>query len=119
MPFGDSILGRLVRGVRNSFGGDNSDDASDANAASATTQFDVGETVFVKARTWPGINKEGGVGTIKAIDNSSGTADVVYIIGRRTTEPDIPFEYIAKYDGGRRTRSTRGGSVRSVSKLQC
>ena len=45
-----------------------------------THPFKVGDTVEVAPRTWPGINKEGGVGRITAVHPEDGTYDVKYVL---------------------------------------
>jgi len=58
--------------------------------------FSVGRMVNVKARTWPGINKPGGIGKITkvhATGDSGGCLDVRYTLGGRETK--IPIEYVA------------------------
>jgi len=53
--------------------------------------FVVGDVVEVESRTWPGINKPGGVGKIVR-DNKDGTFDVSYILGGG--EKNVELKYI-------------------------
>jgi hypothetical protein len=61
---------------------------TDRNAA--IPNFSVGQLVDVKSRTWPGINKHGGVGRIVRL--SENCVDVHYVLGGR--ERGIPIEYV-------------------------
>ena len=52
--------------------------------------FFVGDVVEVQARTWPGINKPGGVGKVVKY-NSDGTYDVNYVLGGSEKKVDPRF----------------------------
>ncbi|GMH97418.1 hypothetical protein TrST_g12857 [Triparma strigata] len=54
--------------------------------------FDKGTLVVVAARTWPGINKPGGVG--KIILSTPTTCNVKYILGG--TDKEIPLEFVKR-----------------------
>lgn len=56
-----------------------------------TEAFTVGRLVQVEARTWPGINKHGGVGRI--IRRTETSVDVQYVLGGR--ERGIPCQYVS------------------------
>ena len=58
--------------------------------------YHVKEMVFVKARTWPGINKPGGIGRIVRIRLDSQTVDVKYVMGG--SEKNVQLKYINKKD---------------------
>ena len=59
---------------------DDSDDSDDDDFV--PPNYEIGMTVRVDSRTWPGINKHGGVGTIKKIrDEKKVFLDVKYILG--------------------------------------
>lgn len=61
--------------------------------ASSTRCFAKGTIVHVQARTWPGINKPGGVGRIAKV-HDHGIAvmyDVAYILGGREKQVDAAF----------------------------
>ena len=54
----------------------------------------VGDIVNVASRTWPGINKPGGVGlvtNITPVDNSAVKYDVTYVLGGRENGIDAQF----------------------------
>ncbi|GKY97847.1 hypothetical protein MPSEU_000742300 [Mayamaea pseudoterrestris] len=75
--------------------------------------FSVGQVVMVKARTWPGINKHGGVGRVtKAhIENHVLSYDVAYVLGGRETRVDAVFVSLvdANNDAASRVVSETGG----------
>jgi len=52
--------------------------------------------VCVQARTWPGINKHGGVARIAKVHEDSNMYDVVYILGGK--EKQVEAEYISTVD---------------------
>ena len=51
----------------------------------------VGTIVNVQSRTWPGVNKPGGVARITATHHSENTYDVAYILGGRESKVDAVF----------------------------
>jgi len=55
-------------------------------ASSNDGDVSVGEQVEVQGRHWPGINKEGGVGTVKAV-HDDGTIDVKLVLSGESTIP--------------------------------
>jgi ribosomal protein L21E len=57
---------------------------------SAISKFSVGQLVEVASRTWPGINKHGGVGRIVKV--TGNCVDVHYVLGGR--ERSVPIEYV-------------------------
>ena len=74
--------------------------------------FTVGEQVNVESRTWPGINKPGGVGKIVKIHSEGPgivvAVDVRYILGG--TEKEVELQYVTKHEDlnrGGRSRSRR------------
>jgi hypothetical protein len=73
--------------------------------------FDIGTLVNVESRTWPGINKPGGVGRVTAVDVNDSTVDVKYVLGGE--EKDIEIEFVKVHtfesadDGKGRTRRRR------------
>eukprot|EP00562_Extubocellulus_spinifer_P006790 CAMPEP_0178525444 /NCGR_PEP_ID=MMETSP0696-20121128/30184_1 /TAXON_ID=265572 /ORGANISM="Extubocellulus spinifer, Strain CCMP396" /LENGTH=426 /DNA_ID=CAMNT_0020156855 /DNA_START=204 /DNA_END=1484 /DNA_ORIENTATION=- len=71
--------------------------------------FTLNEQVNVESRTWPGINKPGGVGKIVKI-HSEGTTivavDVKYVLGG--TEKDVELQYVKRHE-----ELNRGGRPRS------
>jgi hypothetical protein len=58
---------------------------------SAIANFSVGQLVDVASRTWPGINKHGGVGRIVKL--TENCVDVHYVLGGR--ERGVPIEYVS------------------------
>ena len=123
----DEFLRRTVRSFRNTFGGDNNraedseetveypmprvdDEDGEEENADVAILFQVGNIVNVESRTWPRMNKPGGVGRITSIDMGRRTAAVEYqVVARRTTDDGIPFQFITKYDE-RRGRRIVGGN---------
>ena len=67
-----------------------------------TCPFMPGDIVLVAARTGPRMNKAGGVGKVAKVDEEAATATVVYLIGRKRTEKNIPFEDMVQYNLGPR-----------------
>lgn len=55
-----------------------------------TKLFKVKDVVKVKSRTWPGINKPGGMGRVTKV-NTDGTYNVAYILGGRENNIDAKF----------------------------
>ena len=59
------------------------------------TSFEVGRMVNVKARTWPGINKPGGIAkviNVHILENTVICVDVRYTLGGRETK--VPVKYV-------------------------
>jgi hypothetical protein len=84
---------------------------SDSNAEKQTpiNTFSIGTLVCVQARTWPGVNKQGGVGRIirvhEGTDASAAKYDVSYVLGGReryidglyiSLEIDGPDQYVSR-----------------------
>jgi hypothetical protein len=69
----------------------------------------MGDLVDVEARTWPGINKPGGVGRVIRLDNgptgSAATVDVRYVLGG--DERGIELQYVRRHED-----LSRGGRAR-------
>lgn len=63
----------------------------------ASKSWSVGTIVNVQARTWPGVNKHGGVGRISAV-NEDGTYNISYVLGGK--EPNVDAIFIEKEDQG-------------------
>ena len=63
----------------------------------------VGDLVNVEARTWPGINKPGGVGKVVRLDTGGGSIDVRYLLGG--SERGVELQYVRRHEdlcrGGR------------------
>jgi len=56
--------------------------------------YDVGSVVLVQARTWPGVNKQGGVGHVAVVHTSpdgSFKYDVKYVLGGQELQVDDSF----------------------------
>lgn len=58
--------------------------------------YDIGQTVFVEKRTWPGMNKLGGYGRIRSMKQDGDSGDILYtvcyVLGG--VERDISSRYI-------------------------
>lgn len=55
--------------------------------------FKVGNIVRVASRTWPGINKPGGVGKVTKINDDAKTINVKYVLGG--TERNVEWKYVS------------------------
>jgi len=58
--------------------------------------YKVGDKVIIDPRTWPGINKLGGVGKITFINAQANSINVRYVLGG--TEKDVSFSFVRKYN---------------------
>eukprot|EP00505_MAST-04D_sp_SCG-Rhode-Island_P001823 Stramenopile-MAST_4_protein_1823 len=58
--------------------------------------FSLSEFVVVQSRTWPGVNKPGGVGQILKIDYAKRQVEVKYVLGGR--EKGVSIEYCTPKD---------------------
>ncbi len=90
------------------------------------TMFEVGSLVNVDSRTWPGINKQGGVGRVIAVDSEHSTVDVKYVLGQTETKIDFSFVQLhvfldddppAESDGKSRRLSRRAQKVEAKARL--
>ena len=88
----------------------NNPDSSQIANDNIMSSFTVGEQVNVEARTWPGINKPGGVGKVVKIHTEGPgivvAVDVRYILGG--TEKEVELQYVQKHE-----ELNRGGRSRS------
>ena len=66
------------------------------NVAEGTFPYHVKEMVFVEPRTWPGMNKPGGIGRIIRVRLDAQTVDVKYVLGG--SEKNVQLKYISKKD---------------------
>lgn len=64
-------------------------------SALKTNPFVVGQYVDVQSRTWPGINKPGGIGRVSGV--AGNRVSVRYLVGRRH-EKEILIQYVKPYD---------------------
>jgi hypothetical protein len=68
---------------------------NDATVAESSDLFPVGAIVQVQPRTWPGVNKPGGVGRVVTVHTHVGNAavqyDVAYVLGGRERRVDAVF----------------------------
>lgn len=92
---------------------------------SADVTFLVGQLVSVQSRTWPGINKPGGIGRITEVsfDSSNDTVvSVKYVVERGQEEKGIAVKYVQHHSLPTNTlrdrsmllgRCTRCGSLRT------
>ena len=69
--------------------------AQEEPAAVASCPFRIKQTVHVKSRTYPGINKPGGVGRVTKI-NADGTVNVKYILGG--SERNLTLDLVTAHD---------------------
>jgi len=53
--------------------------------------YEVGAIIRVASRTWPGINKPGGVGKVTKIDDEAKTINVKYVLGGNERKIDWKF----------------------------
>ena len=61
------------------------------STAANSSLLDVGTIVNVQSRTWPGVNKPGGVARITCTHNDTNSYDVAYILGGREHKVDAVF----------------------------
>ena len=64
--------------------------------------------VEVRDRMWPGMNKQGGIARVKAIDREQQTVNVHFVVERRK-EKNVPIEFITlapQYDAGRQSEAS-------------
>ena len=82
------------------------------NSTEPKIEFEIGTHVNVESRTWPGINKSGGVGEIiakrKCEHNRKTLVDVKYILGG--TEKDIDIQYVNHYNLFAKSKKLRNGT---------
>jgi hypothetical protein len=71
--------------------------------------FAKGDMVVVTARTWPGINKPGGVGRIILLDDESKIANVKYSLGG--TEKNITFDFLTPWNVNLSGRKGVAGAI--------
>lgn len=72
--------------------------------------FNIGTLVNVESRTWPGINKPGGVGRVVSFDAQNCCVDVKYVLGGEEKGIDLEFVKLHKFDGD---DNDNGGSGRA------
>ncbi len=72
--------------------------------------FNIGTLVHVESRTWPGINKPGGVGRVVSFDVPNCCVDVKYVLGGEEKGIDLEFVKLHKFDGD---DDDNGGSGRA------
>ncbi|CAN0567936.1 unnamed protein product, partial [Ectocarpus sp. 12 AP-2014] len=76
--------------------------------------FVVGDLVLVESRTWPGMNKHGGVGLVVAVLDPPGSRyDVKYTVGNKT-DRGIEARFVHAHAFPEETvgsRSRRGGTA--------
>jgi hypothetical protein len=60
--------------------------------------FPIGTIVRVQSRTWPGINKPGGVARVTKVHTDSHSYDVAYVLGG--TEKQVGAAYVTLHDDG-------------------
>jgi hypothetical protein len=84
----------------------------------------VGRLVEVASRTWPGINRPGGVARVTKVHEVERTVDVSYMVGR-SREKNVPMEYVTlapHYETGQsqglRDRSLLLGRCRRCGSLR-
>lgn len=77
--------------------------------------FPLGSVVMVQPRTWPGINKPGGVGRVTSVTRSSGQVFymVKYVLGGR--EKDISSLYVSLTERESQSASSKPSHRRRVS----
>lgn len=90
-------------------------------SSSPRSPFSVGDLVSVDHRTWPGINKQGGVGFIDAVLDPPGSLyDIRYILTRKI-ERCIEARFVhphAFLDGTLESRSRRGTGSRETRRAR-
>jgi len=70
------------------------EDMTETQIQRARPVFDIGSVVRVQARTWPGVNKQGGVGRVTRVHELPGGSvayDVAYVLGGKEKKVDDTF----------------------------
>ncbi|KAL7453846.1 hypothetical protein ACHAWC_005492 [Mediolabrus comicus] len=90
-----------------------------AAASSSTSMITKGSIVTVESRTWPGLNKPGGVARVTHVhhndDTNKITYDVAYVLGGK--EKAVDAEYVTLQsadddgDGTKKKRTSAGGGL--------
>ena len=102
---------------------DNQEDSNNNNNNNNNDTITVGRLVEVQSRTWPGINKPGGVARVTNVHYDDDLAlshiDVQYILGN-TKEKEVPVDYVRlapEYEGGGGGGGRRQNNLRDRSML--
>ena len=66
------------------------------SAAASTMSYNIGDMVVIESRTWPGINKPGGVAKVTKVDGTNNTVDVKYTLGGG--EKGVELVYVEPWD---------------------
>ena len=74
------------------------------------------EMVVVQSRTWPGINKPGGVGQVMKINPEAGTVNVKYVLGG--SEKNIELKYVTSNDLNSKKKEKPSRQIFFMIKLQ-
>jgi hypothetical protein len=90
--------------------------AESAAASTCPSSWKVGDIVNVQARTWPGVNKPGGVARV--VNVFHGFVDVAYILGGKESQVDSIFIKAHDDQPNQRRRSREGASELPMSLLQ-
>jgi len=90
----------------------NKDQAAIKQSIETSEEWSKGTIVNVESRTWPGVNKPGGVGRIASI-NPDGTYNVAYVLGGRESNVEVRFMKIENQeDSGNAVSGTGAGLSR-------
>lgn len=87
----------------------------DTTPSRRSLEFSVGDLVYVSARTWPGINKPGGMGRVAQV-HAYGAYDINYVLGGRERRVDASF--VSPPDEGELGRSSASRSKRIATKKE-
>lgn len=83
------------------------------NGTTLTIPFSIGTLVNVESRTWPGINKPGGVGRVTACNMQDSTLDVKYVLGGEEKGIEVEFVREHRFEGEDDDGNKRGGRASS------
>ena len=80
-----------VKNDNNQGGTTTSNEETSTDQENNNNTWSIGDIVFVKSRTWPGVNKPGGVARITKCHPEDRTYNVCYILGGRESKVDAIF----------------------------
>ena len=78
--------------------------------------------VDVEDRMWPGVNKQGGIARVTAVDRVDRCVDVHYVVDRRRREKNVPLDFITlapQYNpSSSQALSSQSSALSQISQLQ-
>ena len=89
---------------------------NDMKAGKSEVTFGLGSLVNVQSRTWPGINKPGGVGRVVAVNTENGSIDIKYVLGG--VEKGVEFEFVELHKFVGDEEATKAGNTGRARRRQ-